>query len=299
MTNITDARSWHDRPQWGIWLMLGSVLIHVSGIVFEKRLLGVYLVPQMACMRSLVRLIPLFATLLRHREIRTIFAVQQPFTHLFRLTAFVSYNYCMLYALSKASLTMIGSLQYITPFITIALGIWFLNEKMNKDKWIAVAATTVGLLIALRPSGEFDRIALLILFASLLGSINRILIRKLTATEHSLAITVFGNLAMVIISLPMSFIDWHPLSWHDLSFFGIAGVLTAAAQFLSVQALRFAQASLIAPLDCTSIIWGALFDFCIWQVIPSSYLVLGAAIMIASNFYLLKSAKRKEREIRN
>ncbi len=293
MTDLSAARSWHDRPLWGIWLMLASVFVMVLGIVIEKLLLGVYPVPQMAFMRALLRLAPLFITVFKHKEIKALLSVQQPFSHFIRLAAYVTYNICILYALSKTTLAMIGSLQYITPFFTIGLGAWFLKEKMDRKKWVAIGITILGVFVAIQPFRQFDLIALLILFASLLGSVNKIMVRKLTATEHSLAITIFGNIAMVVVLLPVGLMDWHPLSLNDLGLFAIAGIFTAAGQFLAVQALRFAQATLIASIDCTSVVWGALFDFFIWHAIPSTSLVLGAGIIIASNFYLVRSAKTR------
>jgi len=291
MRDVSRERMWHDLPKLGIFLMLISICIHTTGALFEKLLLDVYQVPQIAFTRAFFRLIPLFFTLLKRKEIRAILVVQQPWIHLLRIVAYITYTYFILYAISKTTLSMISAIQYITPFFTIAFSVWFLKEKMNRHKWIAIGLTTIGVLVALRPSGQFELLLLLTLFATISGSLNKILIRKLTATEHSLTITLFGNLAIVLVSIPALLIDWHPLSWHDVGCFAIASVLTSTAQFLSVQALRFAPASTVAMLDCTSIIWATLYDFWIWSVIPNSYIILGSVIIIGSNFYVFKTAK--------
>jgi len=292
--NIAFSRTWHDKAPLGIWLMIISVLVHVTGTVFEKKLLGIYPVLQMAFVRALLRLPPIFSALIKQGDLKAVLAVRQPLCHLLRLTAYVSYNCCMLYALSKASLVTIGSLQYVTPFFTIGFSVWILKEQITKHKWIAIAISFIGVLLTIQPGGEFTAISLLIIFASLIGSLNKILIRKLVSTEHSLTITLFGNAAMVVALLPFAIIYWIPLSWFDLSCFALAGILTASAQYLSVQALRFAEASTLAPLDCTSVIWGALFDCFIWAVIPNGYMILGTSIIIAGNLYLLKTARNSD-----
>lgn len=297
--DIAFSRTWHDRAPLGIWLMVVSVLVHVTGTVLEKKLLGVCPVFQMAFVRALLRLPPLFSALIKHGELKAVLVVRQPLCHVLRLAAYVTYNCCMLYALSKASLVTIGSLQYVTPFFTIGLSVWILKEKINKHKWIAIVISFVGVLFTIQSGGEFTAISLLIVFGSLIGSLNKILIRRLVATEHSLTITLFGNMAMVIALFPLVAMYWHPLSWLDLSCFGLAGILTATAQYLSVQALRFAEASTLAPLDCTSVIWGALFDCFIWAVIPNGYMILGTSIIIAGNLYLLKSTRVSKRQSLN
>ncbi len=296
MDSIAQARTWQDRPQWGVWLMLVSVCIHTTGALFEKMLLDVYDVPQIIFMRAFLRLIPLAFTLIRYKDLKAIFATQHPWWHCLRVLAYIAYTYCILYVISKTTMSIASALQYLTPLFTIALSAWCLKERMNKHKWIAMGITVIGMCVAFRPSGQVDILAIVALIAVLAGSFNKILIRKLTATEHSLAITVFGNLAMALLSLPSTLVHWHSISWHDLGCFAIASLLAVTAQFLSVQALRFAQASTLAMLDGTSIIWATLYDFWIWKVLPNVYALLGSALMVGSNLYLLKSTAALRRK---
>lgn len=296
MDRISQARMWHDRPQWGVWLMLASVCIHTTGALFEMLLLDVYAVPQVIFMRAFFRLIPLAFTLIRYKDIKAIFVTQHPWLHCLRLLAYITYTYCILYVMTKTTMSNLSAMQYLTPLFTIGLSAWFLKEQMNKQKWIAMGITAIGMCVAFRPSGQVDILLVVAFIAILGGSFNKILIRKLTATEHSLAITVFGNLAMALCSFPFTLVDWHPISWHDLVCFGIASLLAVSAQFLSVQALRFAQASSIAMLDGTSIVWATIYDFWIWKILPNVHALLGSAMMVGSNLYLLKSTAALRRK---
>jgi len=295
MEGISTSRTWDDRPHWGVCLMLASILIHVTGNIFEKILLGIYPLFQMVFIRALFRLIPLFILLLRTKEIKAVLSMQQPMAHLWRVLVYISFTYCLLYALSKSSLTTTITLQYITPCFVLLLSAWILKEKIGKQKWIAIGVATIGVLIAFRPTVNFEMISLLIIVASLFGSLNKVLIRQLTATESSISITIYGNLALLLFSIPIVVMDWQPLVWTDLSYFFIGGIFTSTAQYTSVQALRFAQASTLAPLDGTSLIWCALFDYCIWQKLPHVCLLIGVGIIIASNVYLFGSKQHKLR----
>lgn len=291
MTDLSASRTWLDRPLWGVWLTILGVFLLASGIVLEKMLLSVYQVPQMAFIRASIRLVPLLISLARLKEFKGVLASQQTGAHLIRLLAYVGYTYCILYALSNSSLAMIGTFQYITPFFTMGFGAWILKETMSRTKWIAIGISTLGVLVAMPPAGALSAMALLIVFASVLGSLNQIMIRRLTATEHSLAITIYGNVGLMLATLPLAFYDWRPVHWEDMVYFVFSGILAATAQYLSAHALRFAEASTLASLHCTSIVWGVLFDFFFWQVIPNSYLLLGAGIIIASNIFIIKSSK--------
>lgn len=291
------SRTWQDRAIWGIWIMIVGQLLHVTGGVFEKMLLGIYPLSQTILIRTLLRLLPLCIVLLKQKEMKVILSIEQPICHLLRIAAYVLYNCIMLYALSVISLTKSCAIQYVTPFFTILLSAWILKEKIGVHKWIAIGAATLGVLLAIRPFGNFDVIFLLILFGSLVGSLNKILIRRLTATEHSLSIALYGNIALALVLIPTLFIKWNPVSWHDLGWFAIASCLTATGQYATVQSLRFTQASTLAPFDYTSIIWAGFFDFFIWGVIPTFYLILGTTIIICSNLWLLKSISQRQKEI--
>lgn len=295
MTQISASRTWQDRAALGICIMVFAQLLNLTGGVFEKMLLGVYPVTQMTFIRSLFRLIFFGIVLIKQKEIKSLISVEQPLCNLLRILTYVSYNYCMLYTLSLTSLTVNCSLQYVTPFFTIFLSALILKEKIGRHKWIAMIAASAGVMIAMRPyGGGFEPVFLLILFGSFIGSLNRILIRKLVATEHSLTIAITGNAALAIILVPFILMNWDPVSWYDLGFFAIGSCLTAIGQYGTVQALRFAQSSTLAPFDYTSIIWASLFDFFIWGVDFSTYFLLGIAIIVGSNLFLLKSLRLKK-----
>lgn len=277
--------------------MVFGQLLHFTGGVFEKMLLSIYPLPQMTFIRSLLRLLPLCIVLLRHSDMKAILRIEQPIPHLLRLGAYVSYNYILLYAISVASLTKSCSIQYVTPFFTILLSSWILKEKIGKHKWLAIGAASIGVLIAMQPFSGFETIFLVILIGSAIGSLNKILIRKLVATEHSLTLTLYGNLALVLVLIPPILFHWQPVSWPDLGLFAISSLLTATGQYATIQSLRFAEASALAPFDYTSILWATGFDFLIWDVVPTGYLTVGTIIIIASNLWLLKSLAKKQKSI--
>jgi drug/metabolite transporter (DMT)-like permease len=269
--------------------MIMGQLLHVTGGIFEKMLLGVYPLSQMTFIRSAFRLVPLCFVLFRQKEVRSIFTVEQPMCHALRLLAYIAYNLAMLYALSATSLTKSCALQYVTPFFTLVLSRSILKETIDRQKWLAIGTASVGTIIAMRPLAQLDPIFFVILFGSFVGSLNRILIRRLVATEHSLTITLYGNLALALVLLPTLFVNFHPISLYDLGLFFLASCLTAIGQYATVHSLRFAQSSSLAPFDYTSLIWAVLFDFLIWNVTPAVSLIIGVCVIICSNLWLLKS----------
>jgi drug/metabolite transporter (DMT)-like permease len=146
----------------------------------------------------------------------------------------------------------------------------------------------VGVIIAMRPgSNVFEMAALVILFGTFLGSLNKILMRKLAATEHSLAIAIYPNVAMILVTLPFLISSWQSPSWHDWGFFAIVGIITATGQYAIAQALRFAQGSTLASTDYSTFFWVVMLDFFWWNKTPDAYTLMGAAVIVGSNLYIL------------
>ena len=67
----------------------------------------------------------------------------------------------------------------------------------------------------------------------------------------------------------------------------------ALGQYAITEAFRVGEASLIAPLEYTALVWGVLLDLALWQVLPDGMTWVGAAIIIASGLYLI----RRERAV--
>jgi len=191
-----------------------------------------------------------------------------------------------------------------TPDLTeIALGgsldekIKFIKENVSKEKWIAVGVGMIGVLIAMRPgAGVFELAAIVVLFGTFLGSLNKILMRRLASTEHSLAIAIYPNITMILVTFPFLLATWQPLSWHDWAFFGMVGVITATGQYAIAHALRFAQGSTLAPTDYTTFFWVLMLDYFWWNKSPDNFNITGAAIIVGSNFYILYRSRREQAE---
>lgn len=292
----TQSRKLQNRSLLGVLLMIGGLALYALSDAFIKQLMGTYSVPQASFLRAFTRLVPLLVAVFMQGGVRKIFATQHPSRHVVRLGVNLAYTYCFMYAFSIASLTTIYTLAYTSSFFMILLSALMLKEKVGTEKWIAVAVGMIGVVIATRPgTSVFESAALIVLFGAFLGSLNKILMRKLASTEHSLAIAVYPNVTMILVTLPFLITTWQPLSWHDWAFFGIVGVITAAGQYAIAQSLRFAQGSTLAPIDYSTFFWVVMLDFFWWQKTPDKFYIIGAAIIVGSNLFILYRS-RKEQE---
>ena len=82
--------------------------------------------------------------------------------------------------------------------------------------------------------------------------------------------------------------DWQPVRHDDLWLIAGIGVVGALGQYAITHAFRHGEASLLAPLEYTALVWGVLLDATLWGVLPDAPTWLGAGIIIASGLYLMR-----------
>ncbi len=294
------ARTLQNKPVLGVMLMILSLAIYPLADAFFKHLMGTYSVHQTSFLRAFTRLIPLLIATFFHGGPLQILRTQHPRSHLIRLAVNLCYTLSFMYAFSIGSLTVVYTLSYTSPLFMIILSAIVLKESVGKERWFAVGIGMIGVIIAMRPgSNMLEMAAVLVLIGTLLGALNKILMRRLAATEHSLAIAIYPNLVMMAITLPFLFATWQSMPWEHWALFGFVGLLTAIGQYAITQALRFAQGSILAPVDYSSFIWVVSLDFLWWHQVPDSSTLIGAAIIIASNFYILYRARQETKSREN
>lgn len=297
--STSSSRTIQNRALLGVFLMLLGLALYPISDAFVKHLMGTYSVHQTSFLRAATRLIPLLIAVFMQGGIRKILGTQRYGLHAVRLGVNLAYTYSFMFAFTAASLTTIYTLSYTSPFFMILLSAVMLKENAGKEKWMAVAVGLIGVIIAIRPgSGVFEMAALVVLFATFLGALNKILMRRLAASEHSLAIAIYPNIVMIIATLPFLLFTWQSMPMHDWIYFSIVGVLTAAGQYAIAQALRFAQGSTLAPIDYSSFFWVVALDFLWWEKTPDLYTVCGAIIIVGSNLYILYRTRREQSMIK-
>ncbi len=168
-------------------------------------------------------------------------------------------------------------------FITLASAI-FLKEKVGVYRWSAVFVGYIGVFIAIDATADGELFGyMLILLSSVVYAFLFVSGRKLRATETSQSLVLFYNMGVGAIAF-----FWLPGIWQTLTmadWLGIVmvSVLAVFGQYCMTHAFALADASLLAPLNYTTIVLTVLFDWVLWHTLPSAQTLLGATIIIVSS----------------
>lgn len=196
---------------------------------------------------------------------------------------------CTFGALTLLPLAEATIFSFTVPIFATLLAVVVLKEVVGWNRWAAVVAGFIGVLIVLQPGRASIPIggAAVGLLGGLIVGITSIQIRALGRTEASTT-TVFWftvlSVPVLALALPFAFTPHDPTEWLLL---GTIGTLGGIGQLFLTASLRFAPVSTVIVVDYSALIWSTLFGWLIWAQLPAPATWIGAPIIIASGLYIV------------
>jgi len=179
-------------------------------------------------------------------------------------------------------------LLFTIPIFTAILSIPILGERVGFIRWSVILIGFLGVYIAVSPSGEGTNWlgVMIALISSISTAVTALFVRDLGKSEPAVT-TVFYFLLIgtFITAMFVPFLSVFP-TYHMWSILILIGVFGFISQILKTTAYAVAPAALIAPFVYTMLIWSVLADFLLWDTLPTKEVLIGGAIIIASNLFL-------------
>lgn len=244
---------------------------------------------QVAALRGAASLPLVLAWALLSTGVAPLLRVRWPL-HLLRGVLGIAMMASFVYALHRLPLSTAYSIFFVAPLLLTALSVPLLHERVGPRRWAAIATGLVGVVVLLRPgsAGMLSLAALAVLLAALMYAVSAITVRLLARSDSTQAMVVWMMAMMAIGAGLLALPDWVPLQPSDVWTIAGVGVAGAVGQYAITEAFRLGEASLLAPLEYTALVWGVLLDATLWGVVPDGVTWIGAAIIVASGLYLLR-----------
>lgn len=190
------------------------------------------------------------------------------------------------------------TLFFIAPLLITALSVPVLKERVPAAHWWAIAVGFVGVLIALRPSGDALQTGfvtlggLATLGAALCYAIAAIAGRLASRTDSSESLVLWMMVLMSLGAGALALPDWVAIQRTDAPLLLALAITGFGGQLAITEAFRHGQASAVAPFEYSALAWGVGLDWLIWHTLPAAHTWFGAAIIIGSGLYLVRREKR-------
>ncbi len=201
-------------------------------------------------------------------------------------------------SLRYVPLVEMQTISYSSVFFISILSIFFLGEKIGYRRIIAIIVGFIGILIILKPSSAiFSNYSLLPLIASLFLSMAVIVLKKILLTNNNvLSVWVF-TIFCTIISLFFYNKSWIWPNNLDLTFMVASGLLGFVAQICLTKSFQLADASVLAPLDFSSVIWSFFLGYIFFGELISLDVLLGGFIIILSVGYIFYRERVLQKQV--
>lgn len=196
---------------------------------------------------------------------------------------------CFFYGIGVLPLAEALLLSFMSPFFTAVLAATLLGEKLGARTFGAIAAGFAGVAVIVAGShgGGDDAArtaapvlgAAAVLLSALTYSASNVLLRARAQRDPLLHIVLIQNVAPgLILAVPAALVWVAPSGRETLLLLGV-GMLGVAGHLCLARAYAGAEASRLAPLDYTALIWALGLGFFAFGEIPTLGAAAGATLI--------------------
>ena len=297
-----------DQPLKGILYKVASALAFAIMSAIVKQMSDGYSVGQIVFFRSLFALALLVAWLRMRGEFPRAIHTRARFGHLLRGLAGSGGMFFSFIGLALLPLPDATAISYLTPLLVVALAALLLGERVRIYRWSAVAIGFCGVLVMVSEhlgEGASSRFgAFCALAAAAFAALATVQTRRLALSEptgaivfYFSALTTFFGFALMTTgfvwpaSAPLGdFLagqKWNTPGFGDLGLLVAIGLLGGVGQIFLTECVRYADASIVAPFDYTSMVWAVLLGYFAFGERPTTPILAGSAIVIAAGLFVL------------
>lgn len=164
--------------------------------------------------------------------------------------------------------------------------------------WWGVIVGFIGTVFILKPGAEALSIGSVLALASgLCAGITFLIVRKLTFTEPTYRILFYYFLVGVIITAPFTLLNFSmPSLVHFMYLLGV-GVFCFLGQLLLTYSFQKGKVSVLAPITYATIIYSGIFDWLIWNHLPTILTYVGVILIVVGAMLALYFENKYQKQL--
>ena len=190
-----------------------------------------------------------------------------------------------------ANMTAIG----FTGPLFIMIGAYvFFREPMRWERWAAVLAGFVGVLIVVGPrlQGEGGVAHLIMLASAPVFAASFLLTKALTRSETAGVILVWQSISVSIFSLPLALWHWQWLSAGQWAMFVLCGMLGSAGHYSLTRSFAAADISATQSAKFLDLVWSAIMGWLLFADVPGMSTIAGGTLISAATIWVARREAR-------
>ncbi len=289
-------------PMLGIGLKVASVSSFLAMATFIKAAEGI---PpgELVFFRSFIAIAPILVFLKMRGELRGALRTARPFVHVLRGLLGVSAMSLMFLALTRLPLPEATMINYTIPLWLVILSALVLGETVRTYRWAAVVVGLAGVLVIVwprlslitagEPLGAAETVGVAAALAgTLFAAFAQLTARDLVRTENSATVVLYFSIIASIAALATMPFGWTwPQGWHWVLLVG-AGIVGGIGQIFLTESYRYADVSVIAPFEYSSMILSIVVGYLVFGDVPTLNMIAGGLIVVAAGIFIIERERR-------
>ena len=190
-------------------------------------------------------------------------------------------------ALAHMPLANVTAILQVLPLAVTMGAAIFLRESVNWRRWLAIFIGFIGVMIIVRPGLE----GFSVYSISALGAVACVTVRDLTTSRlssnaPSMFVALITGIAITVLGAVMlPTIAWAPIYKSHWLILIISAIAIIFGYLFSVMAMRYGDASFIAPFRYTAMLWAIIIGVLLFNDWPDHLTLLGTTIIVATGIY--------------
>ena len=187
-------------------------------------------------------------------------------------------------ALTLIPLAQLVSIEFTMPIWSAVLAVFFLGERMNGRKWLAVVLGLVGVAVIVRPSaGTVDAGQLIALACAFGFAISVVLVKSLTRTEAAITVIFWMLVIQSAIGLVPALLVWQWPSTQTWGWVLVVAFCGTYSHYCFARAMQHADTTVVVPMDFLRVPLTALAGWLVYSEQVDLLTGLGVLLILTGN----------------
>ena len=218
---------------------------------------------------------------------------------LLRSVLMISITVLLFISLKNIDLTNIYVLFFSAPIFLALMASFFLKDNLSKTGWLLTILSFISIFYSLEPEKFiFTVYTFMPLVAGLAYAGYQFLTKLLSKDKDPFTAVFYTALLGTLFFTIYSLVQWTPITqpvyWIGLVLIGFFGFLS---HLLIIYSIQLSNLSFVSNFQYSQIIWGAIFNYFIFNIAISDKKLIGIFLVIIFGLLFIKTEMSKIEKI--
>jgi drug/metabolite transporter (DMT)-like permease len=271
----------------GIIAMCAAMTCFIVSDVFSKLAMATLPIGETIALRGVIS-VAIFAVPVLLARTVGLMRTQMSWLWLLRIVTEIGGAVSFVSAIAYLPIANVVAIAQTSPLIMTAIAAIFLGEVVGRRRWLATVVGFCGVLLIVKPGASgFSWWSILPICSMVCILARDIATRRMDRTIPATLITFSTAIGVTFSGFGMGVFEtnWHWPSAGEWAYLTAAALFVAMAYYFSIDAVRKAELSTVAPFRYVIVPLSLLAGWLVWSEVPDQIALAGIAIIAGAGVY--------------